>query len=179
MIGLVVIDMQQAFELPGWGERNNPQAENKALQILEAFRTQGRPVVHVKHVSDKPESFFYTEQRQAFKPGFEPMESETVFQKRVNSAFIGTDLETYLRQSGIDHLVVMGLTLPDCVSTTVRMAANLGFGVTVLSDATATFALAGADGTLFSPELLHQVHLASLHQEFAQIMTTEECLAKF
>lgn len=176
MIGLVVIDMQQAFDLPGWGERNNLQAEDKALVILETFRAQGRPVVHVQHVSDKPESFFYTEQGQAFKAGFEPVGKEAVFQKRVNSAFIGTDLEAYLRKTGIDHVVILGLTLPHCVSTTTRMAANLGFKVTLVADATATFALPDLAGKLLEPELMHQINLASLQGEFAQVVDTKEVL---
>lgn len=176
MIGLVVIDMQQAFELPAWGERNNPQAEEKALAILEAFRNQGRPVVHVQHVSDKPESFFYTEQGQAFKVGFEPVEKEAIFQKQVNSAFIGTDLEAYLRKAGINHVVILGLTLPHCVSTTTRMAANLGFQVTLVADATATFVLPDLAGKLLEPELLHQINLASLQGEFAQVIDTKEVL---
>lgn len=176
MIGLLIIDMQQAFDLPGWGERNNPQAEQRAQELLAAFRKQGRPVLHVQHVSDQPASFFYTAEAQTFKPGFEPGEGEPVFQKRVNSAIIGTDLEEYLRQAGIDQLVIVGLTLPHCVSTTTRMAGNLGFQVTLIADATASFALPDLEGNLLDPELLHQVHLASLQGEFAQVLETKEVL---
>lgn len=176
MIGLLIIDMQQAFDLPGWGERNNPQAENRAQELLAAFRSQGRPVLHVQHVSDQPESFFHTAEAQAFKAGFEPVGTEPVFQKRVNSAFIGTDLEQYLRQAGIDQLVIVGLTLPHCVSTTTRMAGNLGFQVSLVADATATFTLPDLKGNLLALDLLHQVHLASLQGEFAQVLETKEVL---
>lgn len=176
MLGLLIIDMQQAFDLPGWGERNNPQAEHRAQELLAAFRSQSRPVLHVQHVSDQPESFFHTGEAQDFKAGFEPAEGEPVFQKRVNSAFIGTDLEQSLRRAGIDQLVIVGLTLPHCVSTTTRMAGNLGFQVTLVADATASFALPDLEGNLLDPELLHQVHLASLQGEFAQVLETKEVL---
>lgn len=60
------------------------------------------------------------------------------------------------------------------MSTTTRMAANLGFEVLLISDATASFALPNLDGHLVDPEVLHTINLVSLHNEFAQVMTTEE-----
>ncbi|HZF73174.1 MAG TPA: isochorismatase family protein, partial [Gemmatimonadaceae bacterium] len=96
----------------------------------------------------------------------------------VNSAFIGTDLESYLRAKGIQSLVVVGLTTAHCLSTSVRMAANLGFDVTVVADATATHARRAVDGTTYSPELIHNVELAALKDEFATIRNTRELLAE-
>ena len=115
---LLVIDMQKAFDNPIWGERNNPQAEQQALRVLAYFRKHGLPVLHVQHISDNPQSQFHNKQNQEFKSGLEPVASEPIFQKTVNSAFIGTNLETYLRKNQICHLIVVGLTLPHCVSTT-------------------------------------------------------------
>ena len=175
---LVIIDMQKAFDRPIWGERNNPQAEHQALRILGYFRKHGLPVLHVQHISDNPQSQFHNKQNQEFKSGFEPVASEPVFQKTVNSAFIGTNLETYLRKNQICHLVLAGLTLPHCVSTTTRMAANLGFEVTLLADATASFTLANKNGQVISPDTIHEINLLSLQDEFAQILTTEESLTQ-
>ena len=95
---LLVIDMQKAFDRPIWGERNNPQAEHQALRVLAYFRKHALPVLHVQHISDNPQSQFHNKQNQEFKSGFEPVASEPVFQKTVNSAFIGTNLETYLQK---------------------------------------------------------------------------------
>ena len=130
MQGLLMIDMQKAFDNSSWGERNNPQLEVNSQKLLNFFREKGWPVLHVQHVS----------QGQDFKDGFQPCPGEPVFQKIVNSAFIGTNLESYLRDKRIDKLVIAGLTLPHCVSTTTRMAANLGFKTLLISDATASFA---------------------------------------
>ena len=175
---LLVIDMQKAFDSPIWGERNNPQAEHQALRVLAYFRKHALPVLHVQQISDNPQSQFHNKQNQVFKSGFEPITSEPVFQKTVNSAFIGTNLETYLRKKKIGHLVVVGLTLPHCVSTTTRMAANLGFKVTLLADATASFTLSNKNGQTISPETIHEINLLSLQNEFAQILTTEEFLTQ-
>lgn len=64
--------------------------------------------------------------------------------------------------------------MPHCVSTTTRMAANLGFKTSLISDAMASFALPNLDGHLIDPEVLHTINLVSLHDEFAQVMTIEE-----
>jgi nicotinamidase-related amidase len=94
----------------------------------------------------------------------------------VNSAFIGTDLEKDLRRDGIDTLVIVGLTTNHCVSTTARMAGNLGFKTYVVSDATAACARLALDGTLRPAEAVHSAALSDLHQEFAAVVDTEEIL---
>ena len=132
------------------------------------------PVLHVQHVYTNTQSRFHESQGQDFKDGFQPYPSEPVFQKIVNSAFIRTNLESYLRDKRIDKLVIAGFNLPHCVSTTTRMAANLGFKTSLISDAMASFALPNLDGHLIDPEVLHTINLVSLHDEFAQVMTIEE-----
>jgi nicotinamidase-related amidase len=123
-------------------------------------------------------------------------ESEPVMWKTVNSAFIGTELESYLRGKGIRQLVVAGITTDHCVSTSVRMAANLGVvdryldgkgpvvladgqqkdavdvekgRIVLVGDATATWAKGG-----FDAETVHKVTLASLDGEFADVISTRE-----
>ena len=50
------------------------------------------------------------------------------------------------------------------------MAANLGFEVTLLADATASFTLSNKNGQAISPETIHEINLLSLQDEFAQIL---------
>lgn len=74
-------------------------------------------------------------------------------------------------------LVSFGAGANHCVSTTARMAGNLGFTVTIVEDATATFERRGPDGTHYSADLMHRAALASLHEEFATVRSAEGILA--
>lgn len=175
---LLVIDVQQGFDDPRLGARNNPDAERRIADLLAAWRAAGRPVVHAQHLSLEPQAPLREDAPgHALKPEALPLTGEPVFRKHVNSAFIGTDLEAYLRERGIDKLVLVGITTDHCVSTTARMAANLGFTVTVVEDATATFERRGPDGAHYSADLMHRAALASLHGEFATVRSARDVLA--
>ncbi len=176
---LLVIDVQQAFDDPSWGVRNNPAAEDNIGRLLTAFRGARRPIVHVKHDSSDPRSTLRPGQPgNALKPFAEPAAGEPLVTKTVNSAFIGTALEEYLRAEGIAALVIVGFITNHCVSTTTRMAANLGFLATVVSDACATFDFVDGDGLIIPCETMHRIGLAELQGEFAAIATTDEVIAR-
>ena len=175
---LLLIDVQQGLDDPKYGERNNPDAETRIAALLAAWRAARRPVIHVQHMSTNPDSPLRPESPgNAFKPEALPHEGEPVFRKTVNSAFIGTALEAHLRREGIGSLVIAGLITDHCVSTTARMAGNLGFDVVVVSDATATFERTGPDGAHHSADQMHRAALASLHDEFAQVRPARDVLA--
>jgi nicotinamidase-related amidase len=174
---LLIIDVQQGLDAPHLGARNNPDAEQRMRALLAAWRAVAWPVLHVQHMSTSPVSTLRPElPGNAIKWEVEPLPGEPLFQKTVNSAFIGTDLEAHLRQSRIAHLVVIGLTTDHCVSSSVRTAANLGFAVTVVEDATATFERVGPNGTHYPAQAMHELALASLHGEFARVLSTRAVL---
>ncbi len=175
---LLLIDVQKGF-LDGsyWGPRNNPQMEERISDLLTAFRTHDFPVLHIRHHSLEEKSPLRPNQDGAeFMDIAIPMSHEAVFTKTVNSAFIGTSLESHLRSHGISNLIMAGLTSDQCVSTSARMAANLGFEVTIAEDAVATFDRVGFDGNRYAANLVHAVSLASLRNEFASIQTTRDVL---
>ena len=175
---LLIIDVQQGLDDAYYGVRNNPAAEQRMAELLAAWRAAGHPVLHAQHLSLRPGSPLQEgAPGNAIKPEVKPLPAEPVFQKHQNSAFVGTGLESHLRANGIEALVIAGLTTDHCVSSTARMAANLGFRVTVVADATATFDRTGPDGEHLSADVMHRSALASLHQEFAQVLSSSEVLA--
>ena len=175
---LIVIDVQQGYDHPKMGRRNNQDAETNVARLLTAWRESERQIYHTQHLS--------TDEGSPFKPGLtgvehkeiaKPLWHEPVISKRVNSAFIGTDLEARIRQRMIKTLVICGLTTNHCVESTTRMAGNLGFETYLAGDACATFDRIGPDGVTYPAEQIHAVSLASLHSEFATVQTTDEILA--
>ncbi|HLJ36493.1 MAG TPA: cysteine hydrolase family protein [Ktedonobacteraceae bacterium] len=174
---LVIIDVQKGFDDPIWGQRNNPEAEVNIASLLQSWRQTGRPIFHIQHLSQNANS--------PLRPGYSgndikdivyPQDNEPVLQKKVNSAFIGTDLERRLVQQNINTLFITGLTTNHCVETTTRMAGNLGFHTFLVSDATATFDRKGPDGVLHTADEIQAMTLVNLHEEFATIITTIELL---
>src|SRR5258708_5512466 len=148
-------------------------------KLLKAWRKTKRPIIHVKNNSVEPHSPLRPETPgNAIKSIVAPLPEEPLIIKTVNSALIGTDLEKRLRKQKIDTVVIIGLTTDHCISTTARMAGNLGFNVYVVSDATATFDRMGFNRKHYSAKTMHEIALVSLQNEFATIIDTESLLSK-
>jgi nicotinamidase-related amidase len=176
---LIVVDVQRAFdEWEAAGKRrNNPDAVARIVDLLKAFRTNRAPIFHIRHEGTKPNSTFLPSRSgYAVKDEAREQDGEPVIVKRVNSAFIGTDLETRLRASHITTLVICGATTNHCVETTTRMAGNLGFDARLVRDATWTFDRVGPDGDTHSAEEIHAMTLSNLNGEFARIVTAYDVI---
>jgi nicotinamidase-related amidase len=173
---LILVDIQKGFEdIDYWGGgRNNPDAELRASELLKIWRDNRLPIFHIQHCSSIPTSLLHASNAgNAFNDLVSPYEGEAIIKKNVNSAFIGTDLQARLDQAKIGKLVIAGLTTDHCISTATRMAGNLGYETYLVSDATATFNRKAPDGVVYPAELIHETALASLHEEFATIVTTQ------
>jgi nicotinamidase-related amidase len=177
---LIVVDVQRAFDQweAAGKRRNNPDAVARIVDLLTTFRAHNRAIFHIRHEGTRPQSSFLPD-----GPGYpvkdeaRERDGEPVIVKRVNSAFIGTDLEQRLRATGIETLVICGATTNHCVETTTRMAGNLGFDACLVRDATWTFDRIGPDGDRHSAEAIHAMTLANLNGEFARIVTASEAVA--
>jgi nicotinamidase-related amidase len=177
---LIVVDVQRAFD--EWEQagkrRNNPQAVARIADLLHAFRECGAPIFHIRHEGMRANSSFRPGSSGfAVKDEARERSGEPVIVKRVNSAFVGTDLEQRLRSADITTLVISGATTNHCVETTTRMAGNLGFDARLVRDATWTFDRVGPDGETHSAEDIHAMTLSNLNSEFARIVTTAEAIA--
>ncbi|HEV7252047.1 MAG TPA: cysteine hydrolase family protein [Mesorhizobium sp.] len=176
---LLPIDLQQAFDAPPWPRRWNRALDANGRRLLSTWRAACLPTIHVRHDSVEPNSTLRPEQTgNAFRPGFEPEEGEGLVVKSVNAAFIGTDLDLRLRRLGADTVVAFGLSTDMCVSTTIRVGANLGYRMVLVADACDCFDLPDGQGGTIPAEAIQAAHVASLAYEFATIMNTAEVLER-
>jgi nicotinamidase-related amidase len=175
---LVVVDVQQGFDDPVWGPRNNPACEENVAALIDAWRAEGQPIVFVRHDSIEPGSPF-----TPGTPGNELRdilsgEPDLLVAKSVNSAFHGEpDLAEWLRGEEIERVVVCGVQTNMCCETTARIAANLDFDMTFVLDATHTFDLPAHDGGTITADELARVTASNLDPEFGRVVDTRQALA--
>lgn len=176
---LLLIDVQKGVHVvEHWGgpagRMNNPDCLHNLALLLGAFRAADRVVAFTKHDSLEPDSplklSLETGEQLA---GLEILPDELTVRKNVNSAFIGTSLESDLRNLGIKRLVVAGYFTNFCVETSVRMAGNMGFDVYLAHDACATCNRIDLNGTDHDPELVHDISVAAMHGEFCTALSTD------
>lgn len=178
-IGLIIIDVQEAWnDLNYWkAKRNNPDAEKNMKILLDRWRKMGLPIIYFKHSSSNVNSPLNKNNAgHEIQDIVKPLETETVIEKKENSAFIGTNLESRLGELGISDIVLIGITTNHCISSTARMAGNLGFNCTVVSDATYAFDRIGPNGVYYDAETMHNTTLANLQDEFANVLSTNDFL---
>jgi nicotinamidase-related amidase len=173
---LLPIDIQQAFDAAPWPRRWNDEVDVNGLALLAAWRAAKRPIIHVRHDSVQHGSTLALGMAgNAFRPGFGPQGDEPLITKNVNSAFIGTDLDARLKELGAKHVIAFGISTDMCVSTTVRMGANLGWDMILVPDACDCFDLPCPYGGDWIPaEQVQAAHVATLAYEFCRIMKTAE-----
>ena len=172
---LLPIDMQQAFDGSPWPRRWNQDVDANGRALLAAWRSAGRPIIHVRHDSVQPGSTLAPDTPgNAFRPGFEPRDGEPLVTKSVNSAFIGTDLDLRLKRLGAKHVVAFGISTDMCVSTTVRTGSNLGWDMVLVPDACDCFDLPDGAGGTISAEEVQRAHVATLAFEFCRAVPTTE-----
>lgn len=174
---LLIIDVQDGLDEPRLGQRNNPDAERNMARLLAAWRAARHPVFYVQHMSVEPNSPLRPQlPGNAIKRIVAPQADEPVIQKSASNAFVGTHMERLLREAGIQTVVCVGLTTEHCVSSSARMASDLGFKTIVVADATACHDRTGFDGAYYTADTIHANALVALQDEFASIWTTDELL---
>jgi nicotinamidase-related amidase len=173
---LLIIDIQNDYFPGGAYPLVEPEAAAAAARrVLDAFRAEGRPVVHVQHVWDAPDAAFMKPGTPGVEihPDVAPADGEPVVRKAEPNAFLGTGLEERLRGAGIDALVVAGMMSSMCVDATVRAAADLGFAVTLVTDACAAPDLE-FEGTTVPGASVHAAFMAALGDGYAALVRADD-----
>jgi nicotinamidase-related amidase len=176
---LLLIDIQNDYFPGGTMELvGSTEAGNNAEQILARFREQGEPLVHIQHISTRPDASFFLPDTAgaAIHPSVEPAPGEVVITKHFPNSFRNTALADQLQNRQINHLVVAGMMTHMCVDATVRAAFDLGFRCTVLHDACATRDLSFAS-TAVPAHQVHAAFLAALEAVYAEVLSVDAFLA--
>ena len=137
---LILIDLQKSFLAdPLWSVNSNPDLLEAVDRLLAVARAAGDPVFWVLHSEPGSGGAFDPELGQVeLFDGLQALPGETVLHKRVHNAFTTTALQLLLVSQGVTELVIAGIRTEQCVETTTRVGADLGYEVTLVLDATAT-----------------------------------------
>jgi len=181
---LVIVDVQQGFDMPRWPPSTNPECEANIARLVAAWQEAGEPIVVVRHDSTMESSELHpSKPGNALKPEADVADPALFVTKSVNSAFYGEpDLDAWLKGSEIQDIVVCGIQTNMCVETTARMGGNLGYRVTVPLDATRTFDLSttlpdGTERTIPATELMEATAVNLAGGRFASIVSTDQVIA--
>ncbi|RAO57372.1 Peroxyureidoacrylate/ureidoacrylate amidohydrola se [Micromonospora noduli] len=186
---LVVIDVQESFrQRPIWAYGSNPDMIRQVDRLVAAARQRGDLVVWVLH-SEPGTGGLFDPARGYVRliDGLVPAEGEPTLVKTAHNAFTTTNLQQQLTQAGITDITVCGIRTEQCVETTTRVGADLGYRMTFVTDATLTFPIPHRDlpetatvaeiladpRTLTNEEIVTRTEYA-LAGRFATIRTVDE-----
>ena len=174
---LLVIDVQNDY-FSGMMKVTHPQGSfENILAAMDGAVRAGVPVVLVQH-SNPPGAPAFAKGGPGWQlhPEVARRGGALLVEKTLPGSFTGTKLEEWLRERGIDTLVIAGYMTQMCCDTTSRQAVHLGFNVEFLSDATGTLSISNAAGSVAAEEL-HRAILVTQAMRFARVMAVQDWLA--
>jgi nicotinamidase-related amidase len=178
---LLVIDIQDSFKAtPRWDDRNNPAFEANVLRLIGGFRAASEPVFYFLH-SDKDEHFSVTSPYYRLMDFLAPREGEPLIHKTSRNCFTSTNLLQQLLERHVGRVTISGIQTEQCCETTARVAADLGFDVDFVTEATLTFpipkTLEPGSEVLPVDEVVERTEYA-LRRRFARICTVADVLVR-
>ncbi len=180
MKALLLIDIQNDYFPGGTMELVGAEkAGQNARKILEKFRAEKLPVVHVQHLAVRPEATFFipgTNGAQIHE-SVHPDENEKIVVKHFPNSFRETGLLEYLQSQNVDELVICGMMTHMCVDATTRAAKDLGFTCTLLGDACATRDLEILGQKVKAVDV-HNGFLAALNYFYSTVKTVDQYIGE-
>ena len=179
---LILIDAQESFRhRPYFTESDLPAYLTAQNALIEGCVAQDIPVVRVFHVDGPktPANSFALESGQV-RPLAElsTFDAAATFYKSRHSALVGTGLDVWLTQNGIQRLLISGIRTEQCCETTTRHASDLGWRVDFCVDATLTWDMQHLDGSILAAADIKARTAAVLKDRFATICSAEQALVR-
>jgi nicotinamidase-related amidase len=191
---LVVIDVQESFrQRPNWAAMSNPDVVDPVGRLVEAIRAGGGLVVWVLHAEPGSGTEFDPESGHVrLMAGLTPQPGEPTIVKTSANAFTTTNLHQYLTAALVDEVIICGIRTEQCCETTARVASDLGFRVTFVTDATTTSPIPAADAppdqsvhdllsdpnALSAAAIIERTERVLAAREFATIATTADVVRR-
>jgi nicotinamidase-related amidase len=177
---LLVVDVQDSFHVgPRWERRNNRQFEANLATLVEAFRAARRPVFFFLHTDADP-GFAADSPHFRLMDFLAPRADEPVLLKDTRNCFTSTNLQAKLIHLGVRRLAITGIQMEQCCETTARVAADLGYAVDFVIDATLTFPIANRErpGEELGTAAIEERTVYALRDRFARIVGAEQLAAE-
>jgi nicotinamidase-related amidase len=171
---LLVIDAQQSFTVrPRWARRANHAFEANVGALVDAYRAAGLPIFYFLH-TDGDAEFAIDSPHLRLMDFLSPRPGEPVMLKDTRNCFTSTTLQAKLVGLGVRRLAITGIQLEQCCETTARVAADLGYAVDFVVDATDTFPIANTDvpGEELGTDAIIERTVYALRRRFARIVST-------
>jgi nicotinamidase-related amidase len=171
---LLVIDAQESFTVrPRWARRANHDFEANVSALVDAHRAAGLPIFYFLH-TDGDAEFALDSPHLRLMDFLSPRPGEPVMLKNTRNCFTSTTLQAKLVGLGVRRLAITGIQLEQCCETTARVAADLGYAVDVVVDATDTFPIANTDvpGQELGVDAVVERTIYALRGRFARIVST-------
>lgn len=106
------------------------------------------------------------------------VDADVRFEKRSHSALVGSGLDVWLVQQGIQRLIVCGIRSEQCCETTTRHASDLGYEVDYVTEATLTWEMTDSKGRVWSADEIKARTELVLDGRFATVVTVKEALER-
>jgi nicotinamidase-related amidase len=153
------------------------EACQKAQEALQIYRAKQLPVIHVQHISTRPDAvhFLPCTKGVEFYPSVQPLRNETIIKKHYPNSFKDTGLLNHLIKNNINHLIIAGMMTHLAIDATVRAAYDSGFSCTVLSDACTTKNLE-FNNMIIPAQSVHNAFLAALQPLYANVISVKDLL---
>ena len=175
---LILIDIQKDYFPKGNMEVvNSEAATKKAKSLLDAYRNNNFPVIHVQHISTREGATFFLPDTKGAEihKSVQPLNGEKIITKHFPNSFRGTELEEFLQAQGIKEITFCGMMSHMCIDATVRAAFDKGYSCTVAHDACATRNLS-FDGFDVASVDVHVAYMAALSAVYANVFYTSEII---
>jgi nicotinamidase-related amidase len=168
---LLVIDVQNEYFTGKLPVSYPAGSLANVLSAMDAARVHGVPVIAIQHAAPQPDSAVFRKGSKEWElhPEIAARPHDALIQKSLPGSFTGTPLEAWLRERGVDTVVIAGYMTQMCCDTTARQAMHLGFNVEFLSDATGTLNIQNEAGEV-SGEELHRAILVTQQMRFSEVL---------